>query len=47
MDIAQMQTHLEPQHCTALAAMFAKHEAMYNCPLTEYNKGAKVDPMSL
>jgi hypothetical protein len=41
-DIAQNQTHLEPQHRTALAAMLAKHEAMYNRSLGEY-KGTKVE----
>ena len=41
-DIAEHQTHLGPQHRTALAAMLAKHDAMFNRVLGKYPDGGTV-----
>jgi hypothetical protein len=38
-DIAAQQSHLEPEHRTALAAMLAKHDAMFNRVLGKYPDG--------
>jgi Reverse transcriptase (RNA-dependent DNA polymerase)./Integrase core domain. len=38
-DIADHQTHLIPQHRTALAAMLAKHDEMFNRVLGKYPDG--------
>jgi Reverse transcriptase (RNA-dependent DNA polymerase). len=38
-DIAEQQTHLIPQHRTALAAMLAKHDEMFNRVLGKYPDG--------
>jgi hypothetical protein len=38
-DIAEQQTHLSPEHCTALAAMLAKHDEMFNHVLGQYPDG--------
>jgi hypothetical protein len=39
MDIAAQQTHLPPEHHTALAATLAKHNKMFNCILGKYPDG--------